>query len=411
MGFIARLLPAPGPQRRMTVATFANSFGGGMFVTSSVLYFTKVLKYSAGQVAFGLFLGAMIGLAAGVLVGQLADRFGAREAHVAVMTCGAVGMACFLLVRSYWQYVLICVVIGLVYAADKSSKAPLIRHFGGDDPTAFRVYLRAVINVALSLGAVTAGFGIQLNSPIAYRCLIAARVAAFLTCALIEIRLPRLKPMPTPSGKGRWAAFRDRPYLTATTLNCLMSLHLAVPSFLLPLWVVDETLAPRWTVSALLVLNMVLVALLQVAVSKGVEDEQSAGRRMRWAGMALLVGLTMMGIAHGRGIVAATVLLVGGIAVYTFGELWHAAASMEWSFGLAPPHAQGQFAGVFGLGGGVAEAAAPAVLSTLGLGLGQVGWMLLGVGFLAVGAVSPPLVAWAARSSQDRVAPIPVTIR
>jgi hypothetical protein len=84
---------------------------------------------------------------------------------------------------------------------------------------------------------------------------------------------------------------------------------------------------------------------------------------------------------------------------------------MEWSFGLAPPHAQGQFAGVFGLGGGIAEAAAPAVLSALGLGLGQFGWLLLGMGFLAVGAVSPPLVSWAARSSHDRVAAIPVTIR
>jgi hypothetical protein len=140
-----------------------------------------------------------------------------------------------------------------------------------------------------------------------------------------------------------------------------------------------------------------------------VDDEQSAGRRMRWAGAALLVGLAMMGAAHGRGTVAAIALLAGGISVYSFGELWHAAASMEWSFGLAPPHAQGQFAGVFGLGGGVAEAAAPAVLSVLGLGLGQVGWLLLGVGFLAVGSASPPLVSWAARTSRVPAA-IPVTI-
>jgi len=412
---IARLLPERGPQRRLTLATFANSFGGGMFVTCSALYFTTVLGFSADQVAFGLFLGASIGLVAGVFGGRLADRWGARETHVAVMLFGGLSMAFNLVIRSQWQYNLVCVAIGLVYAADKASKAPMIRAFGGADPTGYRAYLRSVINLALALGAATAGVGMAIGSPLAYRCLIAGRIVAFIGCALVESGLPRVS---TPNAElvDRWAAFRDRPYLTATVLNSVMSLHAAMPTFLLPLWVAEYTHAPRWTVSGLLVLNTLLIVFLQVPVSRGVEGHRAAGRRMSWAGAALLAGFGLMALAEGRGTVVATAVLAGGMAVYTLGELWHAAASMEWSFGLAPANAQGQFAGVFGLGGGFAEAVGPAVLSVLVLGLGRLGWLLLGAGLLAVGAASPPLVAWAGRSgvpagsAVEPVAPVPTAI-
>ncbi len=409
MALISRVLPQRGPQRRMTLATFVNSFGGGMFVTCSALYFTTVLRYSADQVAFGLFLGAAVGLGAGLFAGRVADRFGARETHVIVMFCGAAAMACNLVIRSLWQYNLVCVAIGLVYAADKASKAPLIRAFGGGEPIRYRAYLRSVINLALALGALTAGVAMGIGSPTAYRCLIAARVCAFAGCALIELGLPRVT-VPRQLQEGRWAAFRDRPYLTATVLNSLMSLHLAMPTFLLPLWIAEDTGAPRWTVSGLLVLNTVLIVVLQVPASRGVEGHRAAGRRMSWAGAALLIGFGLMALAEGHGALAATALLGAGMAAYTLGEIWHSAAAMEWSFGLAPAHAQGQFAGVFGLGGGFAEAVGPAVLSVLVLGDGRVGWLLLGAGLLAVGAASPGLVAWAGRSSAERIAPVPATI-
>ncbi len=412
MGLIGRILPEPGPQRRMTLATFANSFGGGMFMTSSALYFTAVLGYSPGQVAFGLFLGAMCGLAAGVFGGQIADRFGARDTHAAVMFCGAAAMSCNLLIRSYWQYNVLCVAIGLVYAADKASKAPLIRAFGGADPIGYRAYLRSVINLAIALGALTAGIGMGIGSPTAYRALIAGRVCAFVLCGVLELGLPRPPAIPAAQHVGRWAAFRDRPYLTATTLNSVMSLHLSMPTFLLPLWVAEDTAAPRWTVSGLLVLNTVLIVLFQVQVSRGVEGHRAAGRRMRWAGAALLGGLALMGLAGGHGTTAAVALLGVGMAACTLGELWHAAASMEWSFGLAPAHAQGQFAGVFGLGAGLAEAVGPAVLSVLVLGLGRIGWVVLGLALFAVGVLSPPLVDWALRKpAADPVARVPATIR
>lgn len=398
-GSLARLLPDRGPQRTLAGATFVNALGSGMFMSSSALYFTRVVGLPMSQVAFGLFAGAMVGLLAGVLGGRIADRWGARETQIAVMLSGTVFVSCFLLVDAFWSFVLTSVLTGVVFAADKSSRAPLVRAFGGDDPARFRAYLRAATNLGISLGALAAGVAIQLDTAPAYLTLVGGRALAFAGCALALLRLPRPARIPAPPLSGRWDALRDRPYLVATVLNSLMSLHFAVPTFLLPLWIVGHTQAPRWMVSGVLVLNTVLVITLQVAVSKNVSDSESAGGRMRWAGAAVCAGLVLMMAASGVPGWLAVALLLTATAVYTLGELWHAAAAMEYSFGLAAPHAQGQYSGVFGLGGGLAEALAPAVLGSLALGLGRPGWFLLGGLFLLVGLVSRPLVSWAVRTA------------
>lgn len=409
MALIGRLLPPTVPQRRLAAALFVNSFGGGIFVASSTLYFTRVVHFSAYQVALGLSIGSAVGLLAGVLIGQLADRRGPRETQVGVMLFGAASMSCYLLVHTFVPFVLVCVCVGLTYAAGQASRAPLIRGFAGDDPTVYRAYVRSVVNLALAAGALTAGVGIQLDTPAAYRVLIGLRVAAFLGSALLQARLPRIAPIPVPPQLGRWAALRDRTYLTAAVLSSVMSLHMALPTFLLPLWVAGHTASPRWVVSALLLINTLLIVVFQVPVSRGVEGRRAAGTRMRRAGMSLCGGLALMSLAGGPGPWVAAGLLAAGMVAYTFGELWQAAAEMEWSFGLAPAHAQGQYSGVFALGTGVAETLGPLVLSIC-LHWGMLGWLLVGAGLLLAGALSPPLVALAERASHRAAARVHVPV-
>ena len=335
-----RLLLPRGPQRKLATATFVNALGSGMFMSASVLYFTRVVQLPEAQVAMGLSAGAMVGLAAGLMGGRIADRWGARETQIVILLLGTLVMCGYLLVDAFWSYLLASVMIGIVFAMTKASMAPLIRRFGGDDPASFRAYLRATMNLAVSLGAVAAGVAIQFDTAPAYLVVMSGRAVSFLGCALLLWRLPRLAPLPVPPMRDRWQALRDRPYLAATALNCLMSLHLAIPTFLLPLWIVDHTSAPGWMVSGVLILNTILVVTLQVAVSRGVNDTPSAGRRMRWAGVAIATGLWLMLSAGQPSIWISVALLLVAMAVYTLGELWHAAASMEYSFGLAVPHAQ-----------------------------------------------------------------------
>ncbi|MEW1930159.1 MFS transporter, partial [Streptomyces sp. NPDC088360] len=64
----------------------------------------------------------------------------------------------------------------------------------------------------------------------------------------------------------------------------------------------------------------------------------------------------------------------------------------------APDHAQGQYQGLLGLGFSAGQALAPAILTTVVLGLGTAGWLLLGVFFAAVGAAGPALERWGTRT-------------
>ncbi|MFJ8214508.1 MFS transporter [Streptomyces sp. NPDC096033] len=399
-GGLRGLLPASSAQRILTFATFANSFGGGMFTTASALYFTRVVGLPPGQVAIGLFAGAMTGLVAGVVVGRLADRWGSKRVHVTVMLCGGVVISCFTLVGSFWSFLTVSLVSGMIIPADVASKAPLIRGVADGNPTVFIGYLRSVTNLALAFGSVAAGFAIQIDSRPAYLALVVCRALAYVSCALILLRLPRTAAAAAEERPRGWAALRDRTYLSATLAHAVLSLNYAVSGFLLPLWIVAHTSAPRWVVSAVLVLNMAFVVLLQVRVSRGVHDVRTAGQRMAWAGAAFAAGLTLMALAGGPSRWVATGLLMGGMAVFALGELWYAAASTEYCFGLAPARLQGQYAGVFGLGSGVVEAVAPAVMSLLPLGMGLPGWLLLGALLLSVGLASRPLVAWAARTGR-----------
>jgi dipeptide/tripeptide permease len=294
--------------------------------------------------------------------------------------------------------VLVSALIGVTTNAHGPCQAPLIRSYGGENPVRFRAYQRSLTNLSLSLGALVAGVAIGIGTRSAYDSLLWIRALAYVGCALALLRVPRLVPAHAGGVARRWQALSDVRYLAATTSNALMSVHFAVPTVLLPLWIAERTNAPRSIVSAAFILNTVLVVLLQVRASKGVDDNRSAAQRMLWAGTAIAGGLALLAVASGQRSQIAVALVFTGIFVYTLGELWHAAAAMEYQFGLAPAHAQGQYSGVFSLGQGLATSFAPAIVG-IGLSLGVPGVIGLGLAFLVVGALTKPMMSVALRGA------------
>ncbi|MFI6686448.1 MFS transporter [Streptomyces sp. NPDC050485] len=399
------LLPVGRGQRVVALTSFVHSFGTGLSVAAGALFFTRIVGLPASQVAGGLFAAAMTGLGAGVYVGRLADRWGPKRVQIAVAVCGTVVNTGLLLVHTFWTYLLVSMLSGAVVAASWSTLAPLVRGFGGPTPVVFRGYLRSVGNLAIALGAVAAGFAIQLDTRAAFLTVMIGRSLTYLVSGLILLWLPSFTLADAGSTDRGWAALRDRTYLAATAVNAVMSLHFAVPTFLLPLWIAEHTSAPRWTISAMLVLNTILVVVLQVRFSRNVGDVPSAGRAMRWAGMALSAGLVLMALAEKPPGRLAILPLAAGVVAYTLGEIWHTAASAEYSFGLAPADAQGQYAGVFGLGHGLAEGASPAVMSALPLALGLPGWLALAALLLATGLVCHSLMTHVSRPTPTSKAP------
>ncbi|MGD3108680.1 MFS transporter [Streptomyces sp. YGL11-2] len=394
------LLLEPGPQRKLALAGFVNQLGTAAFLATVPLYALRVIHLSIGQVGLGLSIAAVVGLIAGIPVGHLADRRGPRDIFLVTLLIQTLSMTSLLFAHSLWPFVLAVTVTDLAGSSGGAARGPMIRRFGGDEVPKFRSYLRSVAMLASTFGALAAGAAVQIDTDSAYRALILGNALTFLGSAAVLVKLPKLEPLPSPHEAGRWLALRDKPYVMFVVLDGIMWIQSEVLSFALPLWVVLRTEAPRWFVGLAIAVNTVMVVFLQIRTGRGIKGGTIAGRSIRRAGLAFLVGMSVIATASAVPGWAAVTIMMAGVALHTVGSLWHAAGSLELRFRLAPAHAQGQYSGVFGMGMGLCYVVAPSLLGLLCVTWGTPGWLVMGGIFVASGIAMPYVIQWAGRSRE-----------
>jgi MFS family permease len=92
----------------------------------------------------------------------------------------------------------------------------------------------------------------------------------------------------------------------------------------------------------------------------------------------------------------AVMILLVAAALQAGAETMQASGAWEISFGLAPEGRHGQYQGFFGSGFTVARMLGPLLVTTLVLGWGTAGWLVLGAVLMAAGMAMGPAVRWAA---------------
>ncbi|AWT47289.1 MFS transporter [Streptomyces actuosus] len=398
-----------GPERVLVAASFVNRVGNGLFNAASALYFALVVRLPAVQVGAALTVAGLIGLCAGIPGGHLADRRGARTVMMVVLAVQAVSMAALVLVESWTTLTIIATVDQMAAAAGGAAWGALVVRVGGERPARFRAKLRTFVNLGVVLGTVGAGLALAADTRVAYLLLILGNAASFALCAALLLLLPRYPVLATPPRRRRRPVVADRPFLAFTALYGAMGLQYPVVSLLLPIWISEHTEAPRWTVAALFAVNSLFCVLTQTRIGSRIETPHDGGRAFRTAGLLFLVSCPMMALAAYTPVWAAAGLVLAAVFVHSLGEVWESSAGFALGFGLAPDHAQGQYQGVLGLGFSAGQALAPAILTTVVLGLGTAGWLLLAVFFAAVGAVGPSLARWGTRTRPQPGAAAEVT--
>lgn len=396
-----RTVPPGNPARSLAVAQLADSVGLGGYLVVSALYFTRVVGLSPTQVGFGLTVGWAVGFLAGVPLGHLADRRGPRGVAMLLAVWTAAALALFLLVGSFVAFVLVaCLYSSGLCGLGAARQALLAGLVDAAARTRTRAVLASAVNGGIAIGAGLGGLALQVDTEAAYRTVLALDAVSLVVSALVLTRLPAVPPTPAgAAGEPKLAVLRDRPYAVVSLLNMLLQLHIPLITLAIPLWIVERTNAPRWTVAALLVLNTAAIVLCQVRVARRVTDLDSAARLTRHAGVALLAACVVFATSGfgGPAWLAVAILLVAG-ALQAAAEMMQAGGAWEISFGLAPDGRHGQYQGFFGSGFTVARMLGPLLLTTLVLGWGTAGWLVLGAVFLAAGVAMGPAVRWAARS-------------
>jgi MFS family permease len=396
-----RGIPVERDLRVLALGSFANRFGAGAVMTTSALYFTRQVGFSAAEVAFALSVSAIVGMLVQVPAGQLGDTRGPRRMLTIFMVGAALTSALPVLARTPWQLALLLGLLALFERSAGSVQQGVIAQLAtGGRGVLFKAYLRAVTNTAIGLGSVFGGAALVIDESWAYVTVFVLNAVFTGFAAWNCTRLPDLPSYVRGEGEPRLAVLRDWPYVVIVALTGLFSLHFFVMELGLALYISERTSAPPVMVAVLLVLNTACVALFQVRLSRRADSVEAGARALVRGAVWMAIGFAIIALAdRGNAEFAIAVLVIGSLA-HVVGEMIGSGGQWGLQMGLAPHERQGQYQGFAGLGFSVIAVVGPPVVTLLCVQMGETGWLVLGALMLAVALVSVPVSRWALASRE-----------
>jgi MFS family permease len=170
----------------------------------------------------------------------------------------------------------------------------------------------------------------------------------------------------------------------------VLSTNQVLLNVVIPLWLVQETDAPRVLLAWLFGTNTVLAVLLQVAASRGAETIPGALRAARVSAAFFVLSCLIVLVTHDTvGWVTIVLVWVGHVTV-TGAELYQSAGHWGLVAELSDPDRRGEYQGAARLGGTIGSVWAPAAFTFLAIDWGTPGWLLIGgIVVVAVAAMHP----------------------
>jgi MFS family permease len=404
-GLVQRLLPPTGLARRISVQMFLLGTGIGTFLAGSAVYFTEIVGLSATQVGAGLTLAGVASSLVSIPMGRLSDRVGSKRMwalSAATAVCMYLLWPTVTSVRSFF------IVITALKVAERTALgargAYILEAFSRDDAVRSMAFVRVAGNIGLLTGASISGIALALASNTLVRAIPLASALILTINVLAVVKLPR--PSAHAEGpqreRGEKAAVASRPgalrnpgFTAVTTLNGVLYTWDTLLNVVIPIWLVQETDAPRVLLAGLFGTNAVICVLAQVRVAGRVDSLHGALRASRISAVFFVASCLMVMVTHDTlGLV--TVLLVwAGHMVLTGAEMFQAAGQWGYVTHLSDPHRRGEYQGMDQLGMSAGSLWAPAAYTFLAMHWGTAGWLVIA----CVPIVASACLGTAARSA------------
>lgn len=380
---------SPDPTvRKLTFANFINTFGNGAFHTVGIIYFSFVVDLGAQKVALAFSIGAAVSLAISVPAGHLADRYSPKTIGILSFVFQGLIMGAQIFTKTWHMFTILLCLEYFVERFGQNARMAYIARIGeGQERVEARAYMRAVTNLGIGSGTLFGGIALAINTPTAYKTMIALDALTFILAAFAYRKVPNVAPTLEKHEKFDWSALKDHRYIIATALNGGLTLHFLIQNVAIPVWVVKETNAPRWWISVIMVVNTAAIVLFQVRMSKTAKDVKFAAKQFQQASFYVALASLFYALAHGVNAVMASAILILGMAVHIAGELIGSNASWMIAMDLADERRQGAYQGIWSMGFGLTDMIGPSILVALVIGIGQLGWVILAIWFVIIGQI------------------------
>jgi MFS family permease len=398
-GVIERLLPDNPLTRALALRSVLYALGEGAFLTGSAFFFTHVVGLRAAQVGLGLTIAGVASFLAAVPLGKLADKRGPKQVWFVCSLLTAVVYLSWPFVRGFWGFVAVVVTMEVIDAAGSAGRqAYTLDAFPREERVRSLAFMRSALNIGFTVGAGIGGVALALPTDTGIRALPIATAVILGLGSFLILRLPGAAHRP-PAVEGetpprRAGALRNRGFLLTSVFGGVQGTNQVLLNVVIPLWLVQETDAPRVLLAWLFGTNTVLAVLLQVPASRGSDTIPGALRASRISGAFFVLSCLIVLVTHNTvGWVTIVLVWVGHVTV-TGAELFQSASSWGFASELSDPNQRGEYAGVGKVGSAIGTLWAPAVYTFLAMEWHALGWVVIAaIVVVATIALQPSVLA------------------
>ena len=261
--------------------------------------------------------------------------------------------------------------------------------------------MHVATNAGMMIGALLASAALLLPSRASLDIVVTANSLSFLLAAWQVWRAAAGQKAADAASRATAPAAATTAWFSwrflLVTIGCA-ALALLFPLFNveIPLWLTTRTSVPPVTVSALFMLNTVLVVAFQTKLTRWTTGIRTGVRAGAIAGASIICCCGLLATLPGLATWAAACGFVLAALLLTFGEINQGSAAWTLSFGLSPPEETTRSLALFNTGQAAAFVLGPALCTSAVAWAGRGGFAILaaivaaGTGLVALGARRQP---------------------
>jgi MFS family permease len=407
---LRRLIPPTPLSRRLATQSLLFATAEGTFLTGSAVFFTEVVGLRAAQVGLGLTIAGVVSFLVAYPAGKVTDRLGPKRMWAVGALLAALMFAAWPFIGGFTGYVTMVVCFEVIENAGGAGRnAYVLDVMPEDERVATQAYMYSSLNVGFTLGAIIGGIALAFDNLTLMRWMPLFTLAIGLANAAFITRLPRA-PHDLARSHPDQAASRVQPkgrgplhnvgWMLASLFNGTLWTNQVLLNVVIPLWLVEETDAPRVLLAWLFGTNTVLCIFLPMAAARGVRDVSTALRATRISGLFFVGSCLITLFTHDTvGWLTIALVWLGHVTV-TGAELFDSAGEWGLQAELSDPARRGEYQGVSQLGYTLGSVWAPAAYTFLAMEWGTPGWLVIAaIVLLAAVGVHP-----AARAAERHLA-------